>query len=93
MLCMFAPLGAGNQCASVSTDGRMMWWDTRRLGEPTDTLPLATDSKAGGMLLGGSCMEYNQEAGPTKYLVGTEQGIVMQVRNVLLYKVRSLVVS
>ncbi|CAM9744463.1 unnamed protein product [Ascophyllum nodosum] len=69
----------GNQCASVSTDGRMMWWDTRRLGEPTDTLPLATDSKAGGMLLGGSCMEYNQEAGPTKYLVGTEQGIVMQV--------------
>lgn len=57
----------------------MMWWDTRRLGEPTDTIQLATDSKGGGMVLGGSSMEYNQEAGPTKYLVGTEQGIVLQV--------------
>lgn len=60
----------------------MMWWDTRRLGEPTDTLQLATDSKGGGMVLGGSSMEYNQEAGPTKYLVGTEQGIVLQVRTI-----------
>ncbi|GMI17612.1 hypothetical protein TrLO_g4434 [Triparma laevis f. longispina] len=69
----------GNQCASVSTDGQMMWWDTRRLGEPTDVLNLATDSKGGGMTLGGSSMEYNQEAGPTKYLVGTEQGIVLAI--------------
>ena len=69
----------GNQCASVSTDGQMMWWDTRRLGEPTDVLKLATDAKGGGMTLGGSSMEYNQEAGPTKYLVGTEQGIVMAI--------------
>lgn len=57
----------------------MIWWDTRRLGEPTDRVQLATDSKGGGMVLGGSSMEYNQEAGPTKYLVGTEQGIVLQV--------------
>eukprot|EP00611_Tribonema_gayanum_P022017 TRINITY_DN4346_c0_g2_i3.p1 TRINITY_DN4346_c0_g2~~TRINITY_DN4346_c0_g2_i3.p1 ORF type:complete len:599 (+),score=167.96 TRINITY_DN4346_c0_g2_i3:195-1991(+) len=69
----------GNQCCSVSTDGQMMWWDTRRLAEPTDVLQLATDSKGGGMVLGGSSMEYNQEAGPTKYLVGTEQGIVLQI--------------
>jgi dynein intermediate chain 2, axonemal len=40
---------------------------------------LATDSKGGGSVLGGSSMEYNQEAGPTKYLVGTEQGVIMQV--------------
>jgi dynein intermediate chain 2 len=69
----------GNQCCSVSTDGQMMWWDTRRLGEPTDVLQLATDAKGGGVVLGGSCMEYNQEAGPTKYLIGTEEGAVMQV--------------
>jgi dynein intermediate chain 2 len=69
----------GNQCASVSTDGQMMWWDTRHLGEPTDTLELATDAKGGGMTLGGSSMEYNTEAGPTKYLVGTEQGIVLSI--------------
>ena len=79
--CIFDDAEAGNQCASVSTDGQMMWWDTRRLGEPTDTLQLATDSKGGGMVLGGSSLEYNQEAGPTKYLVGTEQGIVLLVRN------------
>lgn len=34
------------------------------------------------MVLGGSSMEYNQEAGPTKYLVGTEQGIVLQVTQI-----------
>lgn len=28
---------------------------------------------------GGSAMEYNAEAGPTKYLVGTEQGVVVSV--------------
>lgn len=69
----------GNHCASVSTDGQMLWWDVRKLGQPTDQLLLNTDSKAGGNVLGGSSMEYNSEAGPTKYLVGTEQGIVMSI--------------
>ena len=41
---------------------------------------LATDVKGGGgMTLGGSSLEYNIEAGPTKFLVGTEQGIVMSL--------------
>jgi len=69
----------GNQCASVSTDGQMLWWDTRKLSQPSDQLLLNTDVKGGGMVLGGSSMDYNSEAGPTKYLVGTEQGIVLQV--------------
>jgi dynein intermediate chain 2 len=69
----------GNTCASVSTDGQMLWWDTRRLGEPMDRLQLQTDAKGGGMVLGGSSLEYNTEAGPTKYLVGTEQGIVLSI--------------
>jgi len=30
-------------------------------------------------ILGGSSLEYNTEAGPSKYLVGTEQGIVLMV--------------
>lgn len=66
----------GNQCASVSTDGQMLWWDTRRLGEPTDSLQLENRD---GQVLGGSSLEYNTEAGPTKYLVGTEQGVVLAV--------------
>eukprot|EP00753_Platysulcus_tardus_P013920 PLAT3915.2.p1 GENE.PLAT3915.2~~PLAT3915.2.p1 ORF type:complete len:615 (+),score=308.80 PLAT3915.2:91-1935(+) len=68
----------GNLCASVSTDGQMMWWDTRRLGEPTEVLQLDNGS---GTVLGGSSMEYNTEAGPTKYLVGTEQGVVLSVNS------------
>ena len=68
----------GNQCASVSTDGQMLWWDTRRLGEPVDKLLLNSDTKDSGMVLGGSSMEYNKEI-PTKYLVGTEQGIVLSL--------------
>lgn len=69
----------GNQCVSVSTDGQMLWWDTRRLSDPTDTLELCTDVKGGGQILGGSSLEYNSEAGPSKYLVGTEQGVVLMV--------------
>lgn len=65
-----------NQFASVSTDGQMMWWDTRKLTEPTEVVQL-TDGT--GRVLGGSSMEYNVEAGPAKYLVGTEQGIVLQM--------------
>jgi len=69
----------GHQCVSVSTDGQMLWWDTRKLDEPIDSLVLTTDSKGSGVTLGGSCLEYSTEAGPTKYLIGTEQGIVMSV--------------
>lgn len=69
----------GNQCVSVSTDGQMLWWDTRKLNEPTDSLLMCTDSKNNGQVLGGSSLEYNSEAGPSKYLVGTEQGVVMMV--------------
>lgn len=28
------------QFASVSTDGQMMWWDTRKLSEPTEVMLL-----------------------------------------------------
>ena len=69
----------GNQCVSVSTDGQMFWWDTRKLAEPTDMLQLCTDIKANGQVLGGSSLEYNSEAGPSKYLVGTEQGVVLGI--------------
>jgi dynein intermediate chain 2 len=66
----------GSLCASVSTDGQMLWWDTRKLSEPSDAIPLLSSD---GQVLGGSSMEYNQEAGPTKYLVGTEQGVVLMI--------------
>lgn len=73
----------GHQCVSVSTDGQMLWWDTRKLEEPIDSLTLITDAKGGGMTLGGSSLEYNIEAGPTKFLAGTEQGIVMSLNTTM----------
>ena len=69
----------GHQAASVSTDGKMMWWDTRNLIEPLDSISLYPDAKNESVLLGGSCLEYNSEAGPTKYLVGTEQGTIVSI--------------
>ena len=65
-----------NQFASVSTDGRMLWWDTRKLSEPTDEVTIQDGS---ARVLGGTAMDYSIEAGPSKYLVGTEQGIVLQL--------------
>lgn len=69
----------GNQCVSVSTDGQMLWWDTRKLENPTDQILMNTDTKSNGQVLGGSSMDYNSEAGPSKYLVGTEQGVVLLI--------------
>ncbi len=71
----------GHQCASVSTDGKLLLWDTRKLEEPLDSITLtSTNGTMGGKTtLGGSSLEYNTEAGPTKYLVGTQQGSVVSV--------------
>lgn len=65
----------GNECVTTSTDGQLLWWDIRKLGSgPTDQMRLES---ADGFLYGGTCMEYKSEAGATKYLVGTEQGLVI----------------
>jgi dynein intermediate chain 2 len=66
----------GSECCSVSTDGRLLWWDTRKLGEgPTDEMLL----EQGDTTYGGTSLEYRSDAGATKYLVGTEQGQVVLV--------------
>jgi len=59
-----------NECASTSTDGQVLWWDIRRLSEPSESLTL-DDKNEPGRLLGGCSMEY---ATAGKFLVGTEQG-------------------
>jgi dynein intermediate chain 2 len=46
----------------------VLWWDVRNLAEPTDACVLPDD-------FGGCCIEWQQEAGPSKYLVGTEEGV------------------
>jgi len=82
---------SGSACVSCSTDGSLLFWDVRKLARPTDTVILSTapapkssaqssgQSEGGACVLGASSLEYNPEAGASKFLVGTEQGAVLQV--------------
>lgn len=71
----------GTECISTSTDGRILWWDARKMDEPVDAF-LMTETNSGmkegdpDKVFGGLCLEHNNEQ-PTKYLVGTEQGYVL----------------
>ena len=71
----------GTECVTTSTDGRALWWDTRKLSDgPVETLYI-TDQSYGEQrneyTVGATVLEYNVEAGPTKFLIGTEQGSIM----------------
>lgn len=48
----------GSDVFSTSTDGRVMWWDIRKLGEPVETLPLEFAGYRPGQKLGGIALEY-----------------------------------
>ena len=75
---------------TVATDGSAFVWDCRRPDKPTetitvrknenDTLPLLPKSNEGGArgVLGGTCLDYDPNiGGPSKFMVGTEQGTVL----------------
>jgi len=50
----------------------VLWWDIRKLGEPTETLSLE-DKSDNNAILGATVMEYTG----MKFLVGTEQGKII----------------
>merc|ERR1719456_1753535 len=66
-----------SECASVSSDGRLLFWDTRNLSEVMDSCLLTDGAKDDPKVLGGCSLEWMQEAGPTKFLIGTEHGITL----------------
>ncbi|XP_068188605.1 dynein axonemal intermediate chain 2 isoform X2 [Antennarius striatus] len=67
----------GTDTFSASTDGQVLWWDVRRLSEPTERLIL-DPSREGNLdrALGAVSLEFESTM-PTKFMVGTEQGVVM----------------
>jgi dynein intermediate chain 2 len=65
----------GSELLSTSTDGNVLWWDLRRLGEPLEQLTLK--ERGSEAVLGGTCVEYSPVAGATKFMVGTEQGTIL----------------
>jgi dynein intermediate chain 2 len=71
----------GDELVSASTDGRLLWWDKKKLDAgPIDEL-IVNEVVAGSdvsKILGVTRIEYNVDSGPLKYLVGTEQGYIFQ---------------
>jgi dynein intermediate chain 2, axonemal len=55
------------EIVTTSPDGRCLWWDIRNMAKPLEECDL--DGR------GGTCIEWAQEAGPTKFLVGTQEGV------------------
>ncbi|XP_060544214.1 dynein axonemal intermediate chain 2 [Pantherophis guttatus] len=57
--------------------GQVLWWDIRKLSEPTETLVMDI-SRKGNLenALGAIALEFEPTM-PTKFMVGTEQGIVI----------------
>lgn len=69
-------LPVGTECFSTSTDGQVLWWDIRKLGEPTESLLLCPNIKKDPRPQGGVSLEFEPTM-PTKFMVGTEQGSVL----------------
>lgn len=65
-----------SECASVSSDGRLLFWDVRKMDEVLDECAL-TDGGKDSKTHGGVSLEWMQEAGPSKFLVGTEHGLIL----------------
>uniref|UniRef100_A0A8D3AXA6 Dynein intermediate chain 2 axonemal n=1 Tax=Scophthalmus maximus TaxID=52904 RepID=A0A8D3AXA6_SCOMX len=67
----------GTDAFSASTDGQILWWDVRKLSEPTDRLVLDLGREGNlDRALGASSLEFEATM-PTKFMVGTEQGVVV----------------
>lgn len=68
----------GDELVSTSTDGRLLWWDRKKLSEPIDELVISevVGNNEEAKVLGCTRIEYNQEPSPMKYLAGTEQGYI-----------------
>jgi len=68
----------GQECASVASDGRLLFWDVRKLSEYMDECVLTDGGQKGEeKTIGGCSLEWMVDAGPTKFLVGTEHGITL----------------
>lgn len=65
----------GMEAMTVSTDGNVFWWDIRRLVDPIEKLVLAHKDPE-HRPVGGVSIEYSVAAGPTKFAIGTEGGMI-----------------
>ncbi|XP_022829905.1 dynein intermediate chain 3, ciliary isoform X2 [Spodoptera litura] len=71
----------GAEFFSSSPDGVVKWWDTRNMSEPTDSMIIdivkaVTDTPSIDNAIGISALEYEPTI-PTRFMVGTETGLVI----------------
>lgn len=67
----------GSEFFSAGTDGKVLWWDYRKLQDPLETLILDVEKKGDlKNALGAMVLEYEPTI-PTKFMVGTEQGPII----------------
>ena len=73
---------AANECVSVASDGRIIWWDRSNVeGVPKESHQLIDkvhddEGNVKEKVLGATSLEYLAEAGPLNYLVGSESGYI-----------------
>lgn len=54
----------GSECVTTSTDGKVMWWDTRKFDAgPVEKLNIVEGLGENDEIIGGTALEYNVEAG------------------------------
>lgn len=54
----------GSECVTTSTDGKVMWWDTRKFeAGPVEKLNIVEGLGENEEIIGGTALEYNVEAG------------------------------
>ncbi|XP_063265713.1 dynein axonemal intermediate chain 2 isoform X3 [Prinia subflava] len=71
------PSRTGTECLTGSTDGQVLWWDIRKLSQPSEKLILdITREDQLKKALGAISLDFAPTM-PTKFLVGTEQGIII----------------
>lgn len=75
-------MSKSGEVLTVSTDGRVLIWDVKKMDKPmeNETVILQPKSNDGGPkgILGGVSLDYDPlVGGPSKYMVGTEQGTTL----------------
>ncbi|XP_032562948.1 dynein intermediate chain 2, axonemal isoform X2 [Chiroxiphia lanceolata] len=74
---LWLPSRTGTECFSASTDGQVLWWDIRKLSQPSERLVLdITREDQLKNALGAISLDFSLSM-PTKFLVGTEQGSII----------------
>lgn len=69
------------ECVSISIDGLILVWDVRNLGQPIEKYTLkqkeGTSTSGNSTVLGAISMEYDTSYSTSKFLIGTEQGVIV----------------